>query len=282
MSNFVDNFNTDFQQLQDDANTFAQVEAQLKQDVTAYQTAYQKLLAEKDPSLAYMMLFYLLSQQGFKQLDDQLAYYGAGLKIQGDMTKLNNDLQNITNQNSSDVQLLKNEASHLDQMLDVLSPDSATAGQNMNVQDALGSTATAAIYQEFLTFRQNINWAEDPHAHDDPNQGYNPNTLNPNPPASGPRTYYFDVDGNGYITNFADLQKFMSEQGDPDQANEAYKSKTDVFNTNTSTTQSTNAASNALITNQKNITTEIQSFVTDMMHAQSDVVSASVKAMTAG
>jgi hypothetical protein len=70
----------------------------------------------------------------------------------------------------------------------------------------------------------------------------------------------------------------MQKQMDPDQANEAYKKKNDAFNVNTSTTQGTNAASSALINNQKNINTSVQAFVTDMAHAESDVISATIKA----
>lgn len=290
---YVDPFNTDFQKLLDDANEYATMQQQLEDAVTAYHTAYEKLLKEADPSKAFMLLFYLLSMQGFAQLDDTLGVDGAGLQIQGDMSKLGNDLENLTNQDdskdpiSAQMQRVKDEASHLDKMLDLLSPNAGTPGQNLNVQDALGSTASSSMYQQFLTVRGDILWTQDPNAHDDPTQNYNPTPV-PTPSATGPRTYHFDVsDGidpdptkpdHTYLCSYAELQTDMSGQGDPLQANETFKKKTDAFNMNTSTTQSTNAASNALITNEKNTDTEIQAFVNDMMHAQSDVVSATIKA----
>jgi hypothetical protein len=82
------------------------------------------------------------------------------------------------------------------------------------------------------------------------------------------------------ISNFADLQMFMSTQGDPCQANEASKSFTDAFNMNTSTTQSVQAATNEVITNDTNTIKTFQSFDSDVMHSLSDVVRAAIQNQT--
>jgi hypothetical protein len=277
---YVDTFDKDFNKLTTDAQAFNAIQKQQAADVAAYHAAYEKIEHTGNALEAFMMLFYLLAKQGSDQMNDTLAGYGAGLKIQGDLTKLGNDLEDQTNQNSSDVQLLKDHVTDLDKLLDTLSPNTLgsnpAAPQNLDVQAALGTTATGSMYQQFLTMRQDIYWAGDAHSNDDPNQAYNPTPVTA--PATGPRTYHFDVDGNGYIQTYAQLHTDMAAQGDPDQANEAYKKNNDAFNMNTSTTQSTNAASNELITEQKNVTTAVQSFMVDMMHADSDVISATLKA----
>lgn len=267
MSTYTDTFDTDFSQLTSDAAAFTTLSNQVQADADAYKATLQNIGKIKNPMVAFMMLIYLLAQQGSKQLDDTLATYGAGLKVQGDMTKLGNDLEKQMNQNNPDTNLLLAHVQHLDKLLDALHG-------NADLKNALGSTATDSMYQEYLTMRQDIYYGAES------NPAYNPAFVPT--PGAGPRTYHFEVDTDGhdsdYITNYADLQKFMSQQGDTDQANEAYKKNNDAFNMNTSTTQSTNAASNQLINEQKNITTAVQSFMNDMMHAEADVVSATIKA----
>lgn len=268
MSTYTDTFDTDFNQLTSDAAAFTTLSNQVQADADAYKATLQSIGKIKNPMVVFMMLIYLLAQQGSKQLDDTLATYGAGLKVQGDMTKLGNDLEKQMNQNSSDPNLLLAHVQHLDKLLDALHG-------NADLQNALGSTATDSMYQEYLVMRKDIYYGGEA------NPNYNPTGEAP-PVPGAPRTYHFEVDtdghASGYITNYADLQKFMSQQGDPDQANEAYKLNNDAFNMNTSTTQSTNAASNQLINEQKNITTAVQSFMNDMMHAEADVISATIKA----
>jgi hypothetical protein len=269
---YTDTFDSDFGDLTTDAAAYTNLVNQVQTDATNYQTALENIKKIKNPMVAFMMLMYLLAQQGSKQLDDTLASYGAGLQVQGDMTKLGNDLETQMNQNNPDTNLLLDHVKHLDKLLDALD---ATTG-NMSLRAALGGTAADSMHAEYLVMRKDIDW------NGETNPNYNPDHINPNPPTTGDRDYHFEVDTDGgtsyYITNYADLQKYMSAQGDKDQANEAYKKNNDAFNMNTSTTQSTNAASNQLINEQKNITTAIQNFMNDMMHADSDVISATIKA----
>ncbi len=284
---YVDNFNTDYQTLKNDADQFGQIQQQLTDDVNAYKDAYQKVMKEKDPGMIWAMLIYLLSVQGGNQLDDQLKLYGSGIKISSDLTKIGNDLETLTNQNvggptpDPGTVLVENEVSHLDVMLDTLSTNTLVPGAaeqpNANILAAMGGTAATAYYNELFNFRRDIHWSGDPHKNDDTTQDYNPTEVS-NPSSTGPRSYHFDLDNNAYLADFAQLQADMSAQGDPLQANEAYKLKSDVFNTNTTTTQSVNQAGDAKVNTQKDITNATQAFMTAMMHAWSDVISATIKA----
>jgi hypothetical protein len=267
MSTPTDAFDTDYSKLQADAQAFIAMQNELKQAEADYQAAYQKLLKE----CPLMAIILLISNPGCTMLQDNLGISGAGLQIQGDLSKLGNDMENDTNSKDTttgDSGLVAKVAGDLDKTLDMLDPNSSDP-VNQAIQQGIGPTGAGFLHQEYLTIRQDINWEHD---------SIDGNKYNP---ASG-ATYHFDVDNSQYIQSYGEMQNEMSQQGDPKSANEAAKIKTDAFNMNTSTTQSTNAASNEMITNQKNIITSWQSLGSSLMHNFADLVKAAIQNMSRG
>lgn len=268
----VTQFDTDYNNLINDANDYATLAQEQQDSVTAYTKAYQKLLHTTDPSLLFIQLIYLMSMQGFNELDSNLGQAGGSLQVQGDVTKVDNDLQAITNINSTDSDNVRKEAQDLDKMLDSLS---GTSAADKNIQNALGGangSAVGALYDSDLTMRQYIFLKNDvsPEGHN-----YNPTQVSP-PGAT--LTYYFDPDDSNYLQSYGEMQADMQQQGNPKGANTAAKGITDQSNMNQQVTSSTNQASTEAITNVKNMISTLQSFTSDMMHAQSDQIKAAIQA----
>lgn len=301
---FINDFN---KTLKDDAELFNEYQQEEIEAQKAYTKAFNSIFSSKNPELVYMALIFCFSNQGFSELDGGLAVNGESVQVQGDLTKLGNDLENLSNMTSPPEgvdprQLLKDEATDLDYIMNSLTPSAnlkpgAQKDWYTFIQKAIGSTGAQSLSSEYLTIRQDIYYAEDAMAGDNTKVSYNPNPVVP-APNSGPRTYHYNPDDpltpkNGpdgkpygpdndpyYISNFGDRNSYMQQQGDIDQANEASKKWTDAFNTNTSTTQSTQAASNEVITNDSNTIKTFQAFVTDMMHALQDTIKAAVTNQT--
>ncbi len=261
MSAYTDSFNDDYKKLWDNGAPGADLQAYLdswkdyQDSVEAYHKAMQRLAHTSDASVAFTMLMWLMSNEGCDQQQALLASDASALKLQGDLTKLNNDIEDKTNQNDPSSQYVIDVAKHLDAMMDLL--------KNPDLQNAVGTEATNALSEQFKVLRWQIHWNGETNPDYNPPSGY---------------TYYFDPDNSKYIQNYAELQNDLSARGDPKNANEAEKQKTDAFNENTSTTQSTNAASQEKISNDSNMLKAVQAFATDGFHAIMDLISAAVKA----
>ncbi len=281
MSSYVGQFDDDYNQLQKDSEAYQNAVNQLQAEQAAYEKEFASAFSSTNPELVFLALIYAFSNPGFSELDGGLSVNGAALQVQGDLTKLGNDLENMTHPSKNDPEyysstLVHDAATRLDEMLDALSPTNQTSWVQ-SMQNAIGSTAGTSLYGQYLVVRQTIYDGSDPEG-----GKYNPTQADP---GTGSRTYYFDADPNDayygdYINSFGDMQDDMSQQGDPMQANEASKTMTDAFNTNTATTQSVQAATNEMITNDTNTIKTFQSFVSDMMHALSQVISAAVQNYT--
>lgn len=262
---YTDNFDKDYDQLKNDLLKLQQEQQAYLDMVKKYHEEMAKIAKTKDAAKAFTMLMYLISSEGTAQWNAQMTVDAGGLKIQGDLTKLGNDLEDETNQNSDDPQLVKDVAAHLDKLLDLFDKDN-TSTLGKELRDAIGDEAADGMYSQFLTLRHQIHWEGDPEG-----DKYNP--------TSG---YYFDPDDSKYIQSYGQLQKDLQEKGDPFSANEAEKQKTDAFNENTSTTQSTNAASQEMISNDANVLKAVQAFGVAGFHTVMDVISAAVKAAARG
>ncbi|MGB7978566.1 MAG: hypothetical protein WCF19_05345 [Chlamydiales bacterium] len=265
MSTYTDNWGTDWDTMTSDIANWQNEQADLKAAVEAYHAGMEKIDKTSDAMVAFTMLAWLMSNQGFDQLNTQSAVDGGALQIQGDLTRLNNDLEAQTNQNTTDPSQIDLVAQHSEQMYEALSD----AGDPVGLQAALGTDASQALASQFQIIRQQI--------HDT------------NVAGDGPQSgWYFIAPGSDappgtdYITSYGQLQSDLAAKGDPQSANEAEKGKTDAFNENTSTTQSTNAASQEIISNDSNMSKAVQAFVVDMFHAIMDVISAANKATTKG
>src|SRR3989338_6481953 len=272
-------FSNDFSQLGTDAGAFNNYQSQLQAAQKAYTDQVKKEFNSKDPELVFMSLILMFSNAGFTELDAGLAQNGGALQVQGDVTKLGNDLENLTHPPSTDANdpnLVRQEAAGLNKILDLFNDKNPPTGKDGDwykyVASAIGGTGTQALGEQYLAIRQDIHIAGD-------NSGYNPPANDPTQPNFS-YTYHFDPDSkipkgqttNPYITSFGDLQAKMAQQGDPDKANESAKLWTDAFNTNTATTQSVQSSTNEVISNDTNTIKTFQAFVTDMMHAVSDVM----------
>lgn len=297
-------FTNDFNQLTADAAQYNTMAQQLKDSRQAYADRYKQIneaylhggdgIPElyHNPMLFFAMFMYLMSNQGCSEMDLGLGVQGSGLQIQGDLTKLGNDLENITNnKNDTGRDGVREEATDLNKILDTLSGKDQKIGNT--ISQAIGGTATSSLFDSYKTIRSDIYVDGDTSI-------YNPTEVDPT--QSKGRTYHFSaggkykdyyiqsygtepgtipVDKDGkrtdWVSNFGGLQWAMQQQGDPGEANEAAKKKTDAFNMNTSTTQATQAAANEYITVDKNRIQSIQSFITNMCHSTMDLVKASVQ-----
>lgn len=276
-----------------DLQTFLNEEKDYDSAVNAYHEAMQRIKDTSDASVAFTMLAWLMANQGFDQLNGQQAIDGGALQIQGDLTKLGNDIEDMTNQSDDATfvpgtgtgagtydynqyypdNYLNKVAVRSNELMDELNTNTA-------LQSAIGTDAANALASQYQIIRFQI--------YDDPSvAGPNsPNAQGTFGPAQG---IYFDATkqdadpGNDLsMMSYAEFQNDLSSRGDTKMANEASKQKTDAFNENTSTTQSTNAASQEQISNDSNMSKSVQAFVTDMFHAIMDVISAANKAATKG
>jgi len=253
-------FDTDFKTLNNDLAAYDKA-VQARTDArNAYMSELGKIDSIEDPMKQMLALMVLLCVYAMAMYESDIGVYGTSLAVQGDITQCGNDLENITNSDDTTVGSsgsLAEVCEGLDEMLDLLSPENP----DPTIRHAIDPTACDMLYNNLLTIRQDIYYAGDSEAH----QKYNPTQVQ-TPPDSGPRTYHFEVVNDGgsskYMTSYGEMQDDMSTQGDPKQANEAAKLKTDAFSTNTSTTQSTQAASQELISQLSTQMKSLQGFVT--------------------
>ena len=234
---------------------------------------------------AYMALMIILATSGSDQLSSSLGVSGESLHILGRITTCGNDLQNITHSTSVGANGeidVHEEALGLDQMLNALG-GSTSQPWYADVKNALsgngsGGTTETGLFQEFSVIRGDI------YDGSDTASGYNPAQVTTKP--SNPPPYFFDVnDPNNpvvgdFLGSFGEMQANMGAQGDLKSANEASDSMLNAFNTNTSTTQSANAAANEQITQESNTIKTLTSFLTDMTHSTQDTSKAAINSMS--
>ncbi len=259
-------WNKDYDQLNQDLATWKSEQADYQAAVEAYHEGMARIAGTSDAMVAFTMLAWLMANEGSGQLNLQTASDGGSLQIQGDLTRLGNDIEDETNQNSTSSSYLDDVAVHSH----VLANDLTT---NQDLIGAIGSDASNALAGQYNIIRGEI-W--------DTNAAAGPNATT--------TQYYFDASGDyppvggkdPLIQNYAEFQTDLQSRGDLKSANEVAKEKTDAFNENTSTTQSTNAASQETISNDSNMAKAVQAFTVDMFHAVMDVISAANKATTRG
>jgi hypothetical protein len=289
-----------------DIQTFLNEQKDYQKAVENYHEAMQRIKNTSDASVAFTMLAWLMANQGFDQLNGQQAIDGGALQIQGDLTKLGNDLEDMTNQSddatfvpadgSTPAHYIYNQkypdnylhkvAVRSYELMDQLNNNIALRGSDKQ-QGAIGEDAANALASQYQIIRFQIY---------DSDTGTGEGHAGPNSPkyheGAGPADgIYFDATNqdpnpdpgrNPCMMSYAEFQNDLSNRGDAKMANEASKQKTDAFNENTSTTQSTNAASQEQISNDSNMSKSVQAFVTAMFHAVMDVISAANKATTKG
>jgi hypothetical protein len=267
-----------------DLQTFLNEQQDYKKAVENYHEAMQRIKDTSDASVAFTMLAWLMANQGFDQLNGQQAIDGGALQIQGDLTKLGNDVEDLTNQSDDATLNPDGTYTYHDNYLDKVAIWSNTLMDKLkndpNLRAAIGEDASDALASQYQIIRFQIY---------DTNAGAGPNSPKAQGnfgPADG---IYFDAmnqkpkaDSDLSMMSYAEFQNSLSNRGDAKMANEASKQKTDAFNENTSTTQSTNAASQEQISNDSNMSKSVQAFVTAMFHAIMDVISAANKATTKG
>ncbi|MBX7066675.1 MAG: hypothetical protein K1X28_05540 [Parachlamydiales bacterium] len=289
MSTYTDTWDADYKKLFGDDGTgqtsgdiyIAMQEQQgIADSAQAYHDEMNRIAHTGDAMIAFTLLALLFANQGMNQLNYQSASDAGALKVQGDIATLNNDLEDLTNQTSDATQnpdgtytyqhnyldLVAQRAELMHQKLDENGP-----GWNQDLTNILGDDASNSLSSNFLTIRGQI---------------YDTNVADNAPTGE---TIYFTAmvqnanpSGDPYVESYCEFQVDLETRGDPKGVNEAMKAKTDAFNLNTSTTQSTNAASQEVISNDQKKTQSVQAFLVAMFHAMMDVISATVKAVGKG
>lgn len=243
-------FNADFDKLKDAAAAYEKAQEELKAAEQAYKdTVLKKLdsLKSAEAILAYLIsgVFENSEPPTSKTADatifgifgDKLGLKGKALQVNSYLTAVHNDLQKLTNSDSSDPIIVKDVADDLDSILHELKT-------NTSLQDAMGPDALSNMESTDQTLRNQF-WI----AGDDAN----------NPTGDD---YYFTY-GDGKppkITNFKEMQDLMKEPGDKLSATEAYKHLSDNFNADTSMTQTMNSAVNEEINQLTSFIKTIQGF----------------------
>ena len=259
----TDTWVADQNQLNADLNTWNSEQTAYVQAIQAYHAGMARIDGTSDAMVAFTMLAWLMANEGSNQLNLETAGDGGDLKIQGDLTKLGNDLEDETNVDTTSMYDIDTVAVHAYQLSSELSAPATTSGPG-DLQNVLGDPA-GQLASQYNLIRGQI-WDTNPDA-------------GPNGPVAGSNWYFAGTNdyptpspvAGGPITSYAQFQTDLQTAGDPGQANEAE---------NTSTTQSTNASSQEIISNDSNMQKAVQAFVVDMFHAVMDVISAANKAST--
>lgn len=218
---------TDFAQLQADATAYNNAQTAAENAATALKTALNSY--HKGPlglpNIYYVIaLIYASISPGLEASETP---YGAAEKIAADIQRCNNDLHNMTNDNSSSTTSVSNAYTDSEDMVNFLNGQSGNTAATY-VSEALGSTTTQSLITNF----QAINGIFFTGSGTPP-----PNTI-------------WDGTGQaptGAITTFAQLQQDMAQPGDPSGANNIYHTILNASNTNSSTLSTqTNVANTSL------------------------------------
>lgn len=261
-------FQTDFTQLAKDA-------IQYNKDYTAEGTAATNLQQEVDSlanefqghpgELLAVIIIKVLGSRRDQVYQSQLKTNADAVQIQGDVTKLTNDIQNTINDKSTSNTDVQYVAAETDEMQNVFGASASSSvaswasyisGGNGAGPGAIGSTAAGFLDQNFKAMRDDIDWTTDPEE----------STYNTQSSAA-----HFEVGGAGinHLSSYSEMFNDLSQQGDPKGAQEANKIILDNYNQNISTTQSLGTAANTeigLITSAIKMNTSATSdFVQDIL-----------------
>ena len=139
------NFTKDFAQLQSDASLFAQYQANAATQAAA--------LAQKIDSCNNVYeLIALIYSSISPQLEASEAPYGAAEKVQADIQKCNNDIHNLTNEDSSDPALVTDVSADAGGMMWATGA-SPTVPVQTAIQEADGTTTNQSLYNNFLAIQ---------------------------------------------------------------------------------------------------------------------------------
>lgn len=249
--NYAKQFDEDNQKLLDDA-------AKLQASITESQQAYTHYLDQLknlkvNANYALILLFYIMGASSSDSttlgyFTDKAGITGERLTVNGDLTTVGNDLNNMTNSNANDQgALMTTFGNDSDILLDELSGDPTRTNYKANLDPnaanpSIYPQAEQSVYSQLLQIRQLFNINES-------NENYNYN------PGSD-QTYYFDPNDPNKIQSFYEFQQDLGLQGDVKGATDAAKIITDNFSTNTQTTQTSSAVLN---NDQKTYTSMMQS-----------------------
>lgn len=236
----------------------------------AYDQGWDKVLKTADPMEAYVLLFVMMADQGMDVLTDKTAVDAGGLQVQGDLTRLGNDMEDMTTQDADKSKGYVNlVAARGEDMIN-------TILGNADIKNIIGLQPASQLSSQYIIIREQI--------HVDGSQSQYNGDL------SSANCYFYEganVDPSkagptDKMNSYGQLHDGLGLRGDPYSSNEAQKGMTNAFNENTSTTQSTNAASQEIISNDQNNAKGVQSFIVAGLHSVTDVESAAIKAVGKG
>jgi hypothetical protein len=166
---------------------------------------------------------------------DEVGLQGQALQVNSYLTAVHNDLQQMVDSDSPDVQVVENVIGDLDSLLDSLKND-------LPLQHSMDPTALANLTSTDQALRNEF-WGDGDTTHNPPSVA--------DPTTSG-YSYHFVwgqySPGYGYyINNFHDMETYMKQTGDKDEATEGYKNLTDNLNSATGMTQTVNSEINEKI-----------------------------------
>jgi len=269
-------FNTDEAALNNDALVYEQSIQDSDKAKAAFTKAVDSIKTG-NPQEAIMLLFMLIAGQGSAVLNGDLAAKGEALKIQGDLTSCDNDIQAFIQapDNTGTDTPITDAADMLDGLMNYTgSVSHATSGLPASnviagIKAALGGTTVASLNGQYVAMRNTMTESGDAN-------GYNP--------PEGSSYFQDNVSGqvNGKIGSFDEMRSDMSKQGDAKQANEADQVLVNAENTNTSTTQSSNAALGQGVTEITNAIKAVIGLVTDGLHSSQDLSKAAINNMSRG
>lgn len=241
-------------------NAAQQVE-ELKISQGSDNTDYKNLLhnLSSNPDLALMQLFALLyaspnnaTMGGIVQ--DKIGITGAQLKLNGALTTVDNDLNNMVNSNNDNPASLKVFTHDTEDLMGEL--------QRGYVMGNIDPSTDHSLLTQLQTIR-NLFWIGG--SDHDPRSGF-----------------IFNDVGTKDINSFAEYQKLLGEQGDTKNATKAAKIMTDSFATNTQTTQTASAVLNNDMKTYSPLLQAIQQFDTSIAQLINAVKKASISHIASG
>ncbi|HEV7737834.1 MAG TPA: hypothetical protein VGO47_10750, partial [Chlamydiales bacterium] len=179
-------FQTDFSQLGLDAIQYHNDVKEEGADVLSLQNEVDSLAREfkgHPGELLAVIIVKVLGSKRDKAYQMELKTNADAVQIQGDVTKLTNDIQNTINDKSTsntDVQYVAAETDEMQSVFGVSDPSNSTTrfwaryvsngftytekGKTYESGGAIGSTASSFLDQNFKAMRDDIDWTNDPEA----------------------------------------------------------------------------------------------------------------------
>lgn len=236
-------FQNDLTNLMNDCNGFYQAEqayynensnapGAVQQTFSAFHNLFSSPIANKNskeynPELVIQLFMIILLNQGQNQAYDNQVVMGYKTKIQGDFTRLFNDVQSLTTSTATGTtgqNTVSDAASDLSQLSDILStPGEVTTNDQTWYQYAYQSLGTGInqntgvagaqlLKSSVLSQRQLFDVSNDPFANDNKNGSYN---------GASTTAYFNPEEGTGKLHTFNEMIQGMSQPGDPKQAAQA-------------------------------------------------------------